>query len=64
MDEGNGLTEDEIVEVSGHLQAMMDAIAGVRTARKDPEQRRTYWSKYFKHQAEVNRLISPTEYRS
>ena len=63
MDEGNDLSKEELIEVYGHLEAMMDAIAGVRTARSDPEQCRIYWSKYFQHQAEVNRLIPPTDNR-
>ena len=61
MDEEIGLSEDEVTEVWGHLQAMMDAISGVRTQRTDPEQRRIYWAKYFQHQAEINRLTPPTD---
>jgi len=61
MDEGNVLSEDELNEVSGHLQAMMDAIATIRTGRSDPEELRNYWSRYFKHQAEVIRLVPPRE---
>src|SRR3974390_3318047 len=57
MDEEVDLSEDEVTEVFDHLQGMMDAVAGVRRARSDPEQRRSYWSKYFQHQAAINRLI-------
>jgi hypothetical protein len=60
MDEEVDLNEDELTEVFGHLQAMMDAISGVRRAGSDPEQRQSYWSKYFQHQAEIGRLIPPT----
>ena len=63
MDEEVDLSEDEVTEVFEHLQAMMDAVAGVRRAGSDPEQRRSYWSKYFQHQAAINRLIPPTQER-
>jgi hypothetical protein len=61
MDDRNiDLSEAQVTEVYDHLQAMMDAISRLRSAGSDREQRRTYWAKYFQHQAEVNRLIPPT----
>ena len=61
MDQEHDLTEDEVSELYDHLQAMMDAISRLRTAGSDPDQRRVFWAKYFQHQAEVNRLIPPTD---
>lgn len=60
-DSGIDLSEDDVSEVYGHLQAMMDAISRLRSAGSDPEQRRAQWAKYFQHQAEVNRLLPPAD---
>jgi hypothetical protein len=64
MLEDNYPSEAEVSEVFDHLQAMMDAISGVRTKRSDPEQRRIYWSRYFQHLADLNRLTPLRDDRS
>jgi len=63
MDEEKGLSEAELNEVFDHLQSMMDAVSRVRTMRSDPEQRRTYVSRYSEHLAELNRLTPLTNDR-
>jgi hypothetical protein len=63
MDNGKDLSEAELNEVFDHLQSMMDAVSRVRTMRSDPEQRRTYLSRYFEHLAKINRLTPLTNDR-